>query len=355
MALKEEEMTETLIPPEKPVGVKTYAELRKQVEKVLTQGRERAKRAVEEEKIRTYWETGRLIEAHILHHKKRAGYGDRVIRRLSRDFSMSRTLLYYILEFARAYPIVQPVGQLTWTDYLVLLSINDERARRVLSQEAEKFGWSRPTLQAKINELKNKGGAKRPLSRKPVPNRLIPKRGSLHTYRIVRSQTVHGEEELLVDLGFASFKPLGAVTKKKFREGEIVELEKTKERRRLRRLPEATRRDLFTYEGYVERVVDGDTLWVRIDLGLETQTRQKLRLRGLDAPEPGTEAGRRAKKFVEGELETVPHIILTTTKPDKFDRYLTDLYYQKEGGEEIFLNQLLLHKGLARLASSLNE
>ena len=40
---------------------------------------------------------------------------------------------------------------------------------------------------------------------------------------------------------------------------------------------------------------------------------------------------------------------ITTTKPDKYDRYLADVLIQpRDGAPEIFLNQALLENGHAR-------
>ena len=219
-----------------------------------------------------------------------------------------------------------------------------------LARQAEKSGWTRPTLLAKIKEVKTgkkgeDGDARKGKQKARARNRLIPKRGSLNTYQIVRSETIHGGVEFLIDLGFATFKEIPAGARRRFQEGNIFVV---KGKRRFVKLPKATRRDLFTYRAFVERVVDADNLWLRIDLGFGLRTRRKPRLRGIDAPELGTEAGRRAKRFVENELKDVPFVTLTTTKPDKFDRYLSDVYYEKDG-KEIYLNQLLLDKGFARL------
>ncbi|OGG49508.1 MAG: hypothetical protein A3F84_08580 [Candidatus Handelsmanbacteria bacterium RIFCSPLOWO2_12_FULL_64_10] len=50
----------------------------------------------------------------------------------------------------------------------------------------------------------------------------------------------------------------------------------------------------------------------------------------------------------------VPFVVLTTTKPDKYDRYLSDVFYLPGGIDPqdvlqkgIFLNQQLLDQGLA--------
>jgi endonuclease YncB( thermonuclease family) len=61
----------------------------------------------------------------------------------------------------------------------------------------------------------------------------------------------------------------------------------------------------------------------------------------MDTPE-----GRRAKRFVEFELKDVPYIIITSSKSDKYDRYLADIHYNVKA-EERFLNNVLLERGFA--------
>lgn len=299
----------TAVEKKKSGTLTSYTELRRKVEQAFASGLERAKYAVEQEKIRTTWEVGRLMDEHILHHKERAGYREKVIVRLARDVNQSRTYLYYALELARTYHIVPHAGQLVLSDFQDLLSINDKTKRDALAREAAQSNWSRAQLREKIKKAKSEKNLpedKRP-AKKSVRNRIIPKRGKLNTYRIVRSETVHRTEEFLIDLGFSSFIEVGRVTTRKFQDGDIIQIpasEKPHSRLRITKLPGATRRNLFTYRAFVERVVDADTLWVRIDLGFGVRTRQKLRLRGIEAPE-----------------------------------------------QEIYLNQLLVDKGLAKAKS----
>lgn len=42
---------------------------------------------------------------------------------------------------------------------------------------------------------------------------------------------------------------------------------------------------LYTYQAEVERVIDGDTLDVKLDLGLRCYRRERIRVLGIDAPE----------------------------------------------------------------------
>ncbi|HUU00431.1 MAG TPA: DUF1016 N-terminal domain-containing protein [Myxococcota bacterium] len=111
---------------------------------------------------------------------------------------------------------------------------------------------------------------------------------------------------------------------------------------------------LHTYLGVVERVVDGDTLDVRIDLGFMVWKSERLRLRGIDAPELNTPAGKKARSFVERELGQCKFVVFHTYKTDLYARYIADLLYDPALEDENavfekghFLNQKLLDNGLA--------
>jgi len=117
---------------------------------------------------------------------------------------------------------------------------------------------------------------------------------------------------------------------------------------------ESPARELHNYVGVVERVVDGDTIEVRIDLGFDVWRIESIRLRGVDTPELGTAPGRRAKKFVARKLEEAPFVGLRTYKTDKYARYIADVFYHTEKASShetfergVFLNQELLDEGLA--------
>jgi endonuclease YncB( thermonuclease family) len=112
----------------------------------------------------------------------------------------------------------------------------------------------------------------------------------------------------------------------------------------------------YTYVATVEKVIDGDTVWVVIDCGFDTVVREKIRLRGIDAPEVTTVTGRKAKAFVQRRLKQGATIVIRTLKSDKYDRYLADVFYIigeyrpkviAESGR--FLNQELLDERLASI------
>ena len=116
----------------------------------------------------------------------------------------------------------------------------------------------------------------------------------------------------------------------------------------------ANRKQLYTYKAYIKKIIDGDTMWVNIDCGFKVWAKQKIRLRGIDTPGIETKKGIESFKFVCKALKNLPFIIIKSHGRDKYDRYLTDIFYSK--GEEDplivlekgkFLNQVLLDEGLA--------
>lgn len=77
----------------------------------------------------------------------------------------------------------------------------------------------------------------------------------------------------------------------------------------------------------VLKVVDGDTVDIRLDLGFRIYTDVRLRLYGINAPERFTVAGPAAKEYLEGLLAAEPALTLRTFKDrrDGFGRYIGDL------------------------------
>jgi endonuclease YncB( thermonuclease family) len=117
----------------------------------------------------------------------------------------------------------------------------------------------------------------------------------------------------------------------------------------------------------VDRVIDGDTLKVIIDVGFPGPSGaqagtggivvyDKLRLRGINCPELGTPDGDKAKRYVEKLLPPGSRIILKSHKSgvDKYGRFVVDTFYKTgcDDAEEIiasgtYLNQELLDEGYA--------
>ncbi|MBI2167090.1 MAG: thermonuclease family protein [Candidatus Omnitrophica bacterium] len=346
-------MEKTVLAVKKETPLDSYVRLRERVRRTLAEGRERAVGAAKTELAKSYWRAGRWIDQYLRRTQKeesqRAAYGEETVKRLSKDLDRSPSFLYGALEYARANPIFLPARKLPLSHYRSLISLGDKELERAIEVKALKSGWSRRTLAAKVRELKKrfpkeaKKGSVR--NRKSKPVKLVPRRGKLQTYRILE---VGGS--LHLDLGFSTVHEIPENLAGGFKAGEIVEAKSFSE---IMKLSEARPDDLYTYWAVVDKLIDADTLWVWIELGFGVRVRQKLRLRGIDAPELGTKKGEAARKFVEGELKPFPRILIGTTKPDKYDRYLSDIFLTHDSKETgIFLNQLLLDTGHARLKNS---
>lgn len=102
---------------------------------------------------------------------------------------------------------------------------------------------------------------------------------------------------------------------------------------------------MFEYQAEVIRVVDGDTVWLNVDLGCDTYHRLSIRLYGINCPELHTPEGQVARDFVLNILPPGKQLTLQTVKDkrEKYGRYLGVLLVN-----EINLNQKLVELGLAK-------
>jgi micrococcal nuclease len=85
---------------------------------------------------------------------------------------------------------------------------------------------------------------------------------------------------------------------------------------------------LYNYRAKLLRVIDGDTVDLEVDLGLETYRRVKCRLYGLNAPEKSTDAGKAAAKWLTERMGQVKTLYVQTIKDrtEKYGRYLVILF-----------------------------
>lgn len=321
-----------------------YDALLKSVKATLIEGQKR----IEAERVRTYWETGRLIHGHVLANKDRADYGSHVIEKIAKDLKLEHSLLKRCVKFAREYP-KPPIGarghQLGWSHYRQLITISDEKERQRIEARSAENEWTATELGEQIKRTRAQGSSD-PASGSGSPgNRgsgelLTPKRGELYTYRVITRPTVGvGEDSgLLIDLGFGIFRECDS---RSVAENDIVRSSKRDDNYRLTKI-DATSSALYTYNGYVERVIDADTLKVRLDLGFGTFSRHDLRLRGIDCPEMSTKGGEAAKVFVQSYIKEAQRIVVRSSRSDKYDRYLADVFLPSEEGKDVYLNNLLL-------------
>jgi endonuclease YncB( thermonuclease family) len=111
---------------------------------------------------------------------------------------------------------------------------------------------------------------------------------------------------------------------------------------------------MYEYRLEVRRVVDGDTVHARVDLGCDVRLDLTLRLAGIDAPELPTVEGVAAKEYLEGLLEPSPRVpatLLVRTFKDrreKYGRYLGQIIWRFGDGHEADVNKAMLNAGHAQ-------
>jgi len=349
----------------------TYQKLLTDIANIYEQTKLQSMREVNKRMVQAYWQIGKRIIDEEQNSALRAGYGTSLLKRLSEDlttrygrgFSPSN-----INDMRRLYiekPILQAPGKLGWTHYRTLFTIKEKNKRDFWEQQAENYNLSSRDLQKQIKREKEVAKAER---KKERPKKIIPKlyanRGQLYTYKLLKPESMHlKDKHLLVDCGFNIWRDLLFEGVQGADAGDIVVSAKQEGSYCFEKTSIETK-TLYTYKALVERIVDADTLWVNVDCGFNTWTRQKLRLRGIDAPEILNEAGQQAKDFVESALRAVEFVIIKTYGADKYDRYLVDIFYLPVEYSDIglhletdpyrvlqqgkFLNQELLDLGLAK-------
>ena len=331
---------------EQALGQETYVVLRARLRELFAPDKLAHRSEEEQERVRRYWTAGRAIDETTALKGKRAEYGSNLLGQLAADLEIPQRLLYETLKFARAFGILQMSAKLCWSHYRVLLRVPTKRARNFYTKQAKKHGWSVGDLEVHVKGRlfeHTRGDSLAPLEELP--------KGRLYVYRVVESG---GMAKL--DLGFRTRLGSAVVSMDELEPGEVAQSRRSRggDREFEARPIDAKEENLFTYVGSVERVVDGDTLEMRLDLGFGVEVEQTIRLRGIDAPEMSTPEGERAREFVEKALKAAPRVVITTRQQDRYRRWLADVYYRPgwRDGRRILsrgkmLNSELMEVGLA--------
>ncbi len=280
---------------------KAYQSLVNDLSDLLAKGQQAALNAVNEIRVSTYWQMGKRMAE--LKELADPDQASGLTAKLSEDLKLDQTLLYRIIQFYR-----------TWPDGVPKV------------EEAGQLSWAHYTELLSVKDEKE---------------------------RNFYFQQAAAEEWSRDTLRKAIQKDFYTLQKspKKLKSGAAT-LERGDD-------------PLHIYKAVVERVVDGDTLLVRIDLGFEVWVNQRIRFRGINTAEivkNGVKTGKapdradQAKSFVEGRLKDIEFIVIKTYKTDMYGRYVADVFYhptisKKEDIYEkgFFLNAELLTEGLADL------
>ena len=340
-----------------------YNTLLNKIKQEISEGLSRAQKAFDREKVITYWKIGQSIHKHFLENKIQADFGKRIFKNLSKDLNIGESVLYQVTQFYKAYPKFEQNLNLKWSHYRILTSVKDEEKRIQLEERIALENLSARNLEilARDDEIEEDNDDDKDEPDQPdkpdnppavvvVPS--IPKlrlyKGKLYTYGIYKPKF---SKNYFIDLGFYISQESEITAAKTY----FIESIKTESKYDLK-FVNISKKDIYTYKAYVLSVIDGDTLWLNIDLGFKTSIYHKTRLRGIAVSELPTKSGQKALQYIKTVLKGIPFVVVKSHGRDKFDRFLMDVFYkageqdpQKVLAEGNFLNQELLNKKLATL------
>lgn len=103
---------------------------------------------------------------------------------------------------------------------------------------------------------------------------------------------------------------------------------------------------MYEYRATLLRVVDGDTVHLEVDLGLDVRLQIGTRLAGIDAPELNTLAGKASRDYLRLLIPPGTPVTVRTEKDrrEKYGRYL--VWITMLDGVDV--NGLLVAEGHAR-------
>jgi len=271
---------------------KQYEKLRNSLQDIIELNRANLEEITRETVVRTHWEVGKCLCSSLGEDETESTSA--IIERLAGDLKLHKTVLYRSSKFYRLYPDGLPSDS-----GFAALSWSSVTELLPIPDEEERLFYINRAAQENWSRVELR--------------------------KAIRADGYHGGKK-----------------KKKVKKGSNV----------LSRPSPG----LYTYEAELERVVDGDTIIVRIDLGFNVLKRERIRLRGVDAAEIETDEGKKAEKFVRKKLKGIEKVILRTHWHDMYGRYVADVLYDSAdlSKDEVlkkgrFLNQELLDSGMAVL------
>ena len=128
---------------------KNYKQLIENIGITITKARSNAYMSINNELLRSYWNTGKYIVEYEQSGKIKADYGKKLLIQLSKDLTLnfgkgfSRSNLQYMRLLYQYYPKCQmPSGILSWSHYVELISIDNKKERNFYEAQAINERWS---------------------------------------------------------------------------------------------------------------------------------------------------------------------------------------------------------------------
>jgi endonuclease YncB( thermonuclease family) len=100
---------------------------------------------------------------------------------------------------------------------------------------------------------------------------------------------------------------------------------------------------MYQYKAKLNRVVDGDTVNLTIDLGFRLTYTANCRLSGINAPEMSTEEGKTSKIALTIMLGSGDKVTINSTGLDKYGRPIVEILRK-----DTTVNKIMLEQGHAK-------
>ena len=131
-----------------------------EIRTIINQARSAAVRSVDFSRVQMYWNIGRRIVEEEQHGKERADYGTYLIKNLAKELEpeygsgFGVRQLERARQFYRVYPIASTVrSQLNWSQYRMLIQIEDPDKRDYYELESVNSGWTARETERQINSM----------------------------------------------------------------------------------------------------------------------------------------------------------------------------------------------------------
>lgn len=128
------------------------------IKELIVTARQNAVRSINQQRVLMYWHIGQHIFEEEQNGKERADYGAYLLKTLAKELTkdfgsgFSFRQLNFCRQFFLIFPIVNALrSQLNWTQYRLLLRIENEDKRTYYIEESCNHNWSARQLERQIN------------------------------------------------------------------------------------------------------------------------------------------------------------------------------------------------------------
>ncbi len=138
--------------------IATTTTLLNDIQSLIENAQDKAIRAVDTQRVMLYWNIGQRIYEELQDGKNRADYGKQLLKTLSSDLEpmfgsgYSVRQLELMRQFYKVFPNANTLhSQLNWSQYKLLIRIEDDDKREFYIAESIKNSWSSRALERQIN------------------------------------------------------------------------------------------------------------------------------------------------------------------------------------------------------------